>query len=140
MSEPIRAQVDIEVRYVETDQMGVVHHANYVVWFEVARTSLCAQSGYHYSDIEALGYRLVNSALSVRYRLPARYGETVRVTCWIDHLPSRAIHFAYEVHRDGELLATGITGHLWVESATNRPCRAPEVLREPFRRLAGLIE
>ena len=140
MSEPVRTEVDIEVRYVETDQMGVVHHSNYVNWFEVARTKLCKQSGYHYAAIEELGYHLMNTALSVRYRRPARYGETVQVTCWIDDLPSRAVHFAYEVHRDGELLATGITGHLWVEAATNRPCRTPEELREGFRRLAGLVD
>jgi len=140
MSGPVRTEIDIEVRYVETDQMGVVHHSTYATWFEVARTRLCEQSGYHYAAIEKLGYHLVTSALSVNYRRPARYGETVQVTCWIDHLPSRAVHFAYEVHRDDELLATGITAHLWVEAATNRPCRTPEVLREGFRRLAGLIE
>ena len=140
MSEPVRAKIDIEVRYVETDQMGVVHHSNYVNWFEVARTRLCEQSGYHYSAIEELGYYLMNTELSVKYRSPARYGDTVQVICWIDHLPSRAIHFAYEVRRGDELLATGITGHLWVESGTNRPCRTPDVLNEGFRRLAGLIE
>jgi len=93
----VRTRVDVEVRYFETDQMGVVHHANYVVWFEVARTDLCARSGYHYADIERLGYRLMNSELQVRYRQPARYGETVGVTCWIEHLASRAIRFAQGV-------------------------------------------
>ncbi len=136
--EAVRTRVDVEVRYFETDQMGVVHHANYVVWFEVARTDLCARSGYHYADIERLGYRLMNSELQVRYRQPARYGETVGVTCWIEHLASRAIRFAYEIHRDGELLVTGSTQHLWIEAASNRPCRAPEELRRPFRKLAGL--
>ena len=88
MGEAVRTRVDVEVRYFETDQMGVVHHANYLVWFELARTDLCARSGYHYADIERLGYRLMNSELQVRYRKPARYGETVGVTCWIEHLAS----------------------------------------------------
>lgn len=118
--------------------MGVVHHANYLVWFEVARTDLCARSGFPYAEIERLGYRLMNSALDVRYRQPARYGETVTVVCWIERLASRAVHFAYEVHRDDELLATGNTAHVWIDQASNRPCRMPEQFRAPFRRLAGL--
>ena len=138
MGDAVRTRVDVDVRYFETDQMGVVHHANYLVWFELARTDLCAQSGYHYADIEQLGYRLMNSELQVRYRKPARYGETVTVICWIEQLASRAIGFAYEVHRDEALLVTGSTQHLWVETATNRPCRAPQELRGPFRKLAGL--
>jgi len=130
--------VDIGVRYFETDQMGVVHHANYLVWFEVARTDLCARSGFPYAEIERLGYRLMNSALNVRYRRPARYGETVNVVCWIERLASRAVHFAYEVRRDDELLATGGTEHVWIDGASSRPCRMPEELRQPFRTLAGL--
>jgi len=138
MAEPVTARVEVAVRYFETDQMGVVHHANYLVWFEVARTDLCALSGFPYADIERLGYRLMNSALSVRYRQPARYGEKVQVMCWIERLASRAVHFAYEVRRDGELLATGSTEHVWIETASHRPCRMPEQLRAPFRKLAGL--
>ncbi len=138
MGDPVRTQVDVEVRYFETDQMGVVHHANYLVWFELARTALCAESGYHYADIERLGYHLMNSAAALRYRQPAHYGDTVRVTCWIENLPSRAIHFAYEVHRGDLLLATGSTEHLWIEVEGQRTCRAPEALRGPFSRLAGI--
>ena len=135
---PLRALVDVAVRYFETDQMGVVHHANYLVWFEVARTDLCARSGFPYAEIERLGYRLMNSALNVRYRSPARYGEVVTVVCWIERLASRAVHFNYEVRRDTELLATGSTEHVWIDGASDRPCRMPEELRSPFRRLAGL--
>ena len=138
MAVPEKALVDVAVRYFETDQMGVVHHANYLVWFEVARTDLCARSGFPYAEIERIGYRLMNSALSVRYRKPARYGETVSVACWIERLASRAVQFGYEVHRGEELLATGSTDHVWVETASNRPCRMPEQLRAPFRGLAGL--
>ena len=138
MSEPVRVDVEVEVRYFETDAMGVVHHANYLVWFELARTKLCAASGYHYAEVETFGYRLMNSRVTARYLRPARYGETVTVACWIDRLASRAIHFAYEVTREGERLATGTTEHIWIEVESERPCRAPEELREPFRRLAGV--
>jgi acyl-CoA thioester hydrolase len=137
---PVRCEIEVEVRYAETDQMRVVHHANYVVWFELARTRLCALSGYHYAEIEKLGYLLMVTGVEVRYRKPARYGDTVRVACWGERLASRGVRFAYEVLKDGELLATGATDHIWIEAATGRPCRTPEPLREPFRRLAGLTE
>jgi acyl-CoA thioester hydrolase len=138
MSEPTRCATDIEVRYAETDQMGVVHHANYIVWFELARTRLCALSGFHYADIEKMGYLLMVTGVEARYRRPARYGETVRVVCWGERLVSRGVRFAYEVFHGDELLATGATDHIWIESATGRPCRTPELLREPFRKLAGV--
>ena len=88
MGEAIRTQIDVEVRYFKTDQMGLVRHANYLVWFELTRTDLCARSGYHYADIERIGYRLLNIELQVRYRKPAHYGKTVSVTCWIEDLAS----------------------------------------------------
>ena len=135
--QPTSISIDVEVRYAETDQMGVVHHSNYVVWFELARTRLCATTGWHYADIEKLGYLLMVTAVEVRYRRPARYGQTVQVTCRLARLASRGLTFAYDVTLDGQLLATGKTEHIWVEMATNRPCRTPEPLQEPFARIAG---
>jgi acyl-CoA thioester hydrolase len=148
MTEPIRAPVrvetDIEVRYAETDQMGVVHHANYVIWFELARTALCSRSGFHYADIERLGYLLMVTGVEVRYHRPARYGEVARVTCWCERMASRGLRFAYEVRkatREGdERLVTGATDHIWIEAATGRPCRTPAAVREPFERLAGMAK
>jgi acyl-CoA thioester hydrolase len=138
--QPVRADTEIEVRYAETDQMGVVHHANYIVWFELARTRLCALSGYHYADIEKMGFLLMVTGVQLSYRRPARYGDAVKVVCWGDWLGSRGIRFAYEVYRGADLLVTGTTEHIWIDAATGRPCRTPELLREPFRRLAGLAE
>lgn len=133
----LRAEVEVEVRYAETDQMGVVHHANYLIWFELARTTLCTRSGFHYRQIEELGYLLMVTVANVQYRKGARYGDRLRVVAWLDRLASRGLRFAYRVHRDEELLATGTTEHVWVEAATQRLCRTPEPLREPFARLAG---
>jgi len=140
MSEPVRHVTEIEVRYAETDQMGIVHHANYLVWFELARTHLCRLSGFPYAEIETLGYLLTVTGVELRYSRPARYGETVAVTCWGERLMSRGVRFAYEVRRGEELLATGATDHVWIERASGRPCRTPELVREPFRRLAGLAD
>ncbi len=128
--------ISVEVRYAETDQMGVVHHAVYPVWFEMARTALCLETGYHYAEIERLGYLLMVTGLEVRFGKPARYGDTVGVTCRVERLASRALRFGYEVARDGERLATGATDHLWVARATGRPCRIPEVLRPGFEALS----
>lgn len=137
MSDPARVEIPVEVRYAETDRMGVVHHSRYLPWFELARTRLCARCGHEYREIEERGYYLIVSRAELKYRKGAHYGETVTVACWIDGLASRGIRFAYEVRRGEELLVTGTTEHLWVESGSGRPCRTPEFLREPFRRLAG---
>ena len=139
-NDPIRTAIDVEVRYAETDQMGVVHHANYVIWFELARTRLCSDSGFHYADIERLGYLLMVTGVEARYHRPARYGDVVQVVCWCERVGSRGLRFAYEVQKAGERLATGATEHVWIESASGRPCRTPEPLRAPFARLVGLAD
>jgi acyl-CoA thioester hydrolase len=129
--------VDVEVRYAETDQMGVVHHANYLVWFELARTGLCALSGYDYPSIEKAGYLILVTEAELRYHRGARYGDRVQVEVWLDLLESRGLRFRYEVRRNGEKLATGRTHHLWVEAETGRACRVPSPWREAFAALAG---
>ena len=135
---PLRTTVDVEVRYIETDQMGHVHHANYVAWFELARTRLCVDAGHPYPQVEAMGYLLIVTAVEVRYRQPAHYGDVVAVSTWVDRLASRLMRFAYEVRCGERLLATGATEHVWVDRETRRPCRMPAVLREPFARFAGV--
>lgn len=135
---PIVEESMIEVRYAETDAQGVVHHSNYIVWFEVARTSLCRQSGYPYADIEAMGFNLVVTGTRTRHRNGAVYGDTVRVQCTLSQFKSRGLVFDYKVFRDDELLATGETEHIWVSRETGRPCRVPKPLEDAFRRVAGL--
>lgn len=136
-----RASVDLEVRYAETDQMGVVHHSVYAVWYEVARTRLCEATGYHYAEIEAMGYNLVVAALETRYLSPARYGDVVTVDCWLERFSSRLLRFGYTVRRgpgataDSLLLATGATQHVWVEAGQERSRRIPESLRPAFESL-----
>ena len=132
-----RTEVELEVRYAETDQMGVVHHSNYLCWFEVARTRHCEESGHHYADIEEQGHWLVVTGASIRYRQGARYGEKVVVSCALDWVATRAVQFAYEVRCEGRLLATGTTEHVWVDRKTRRHCRIPDYLSDTFLRLAG---
>jgi acyl-CoA thioester hydrolase len=95
-------------------------------------------SGFHYAEIEKMGYLLMVTGVEVRYRRPARYGDIVKVVCWGEKLGSRGLRFAYEVKKGDDILATGASDHVWIESKTGKPCTIPAPLREPFRRLAGL--
>ncbi len=131
----------MEVRYFETDQMGVVHHANYIVWCELARTRLCLEAGFHYAEIEKRGLLLLVTGVHLSYRSPARYGDTVRAACWVDKVSSRGVTFEYRIERGdpagaagATLLATASTEHVWVDAGTRRPVRFPEELKAPFER------
>lgn len=137
MSSPAEIEIDVEIRYAETDRMGVVHHSRYLVWFELARTHLCRQTGYHYAEIEAMGYFLVVTRADLVYRKGARYGDTVRVACRLARLGSRGLRFEYEVRKDGDVLVEGATEHIWVEVASGKPCRIPAAVRPGFQRLAA---
>ena len=131
-----RCEVELEVRYAETDQMGIVHHANYLIWYELARTRFCLEAGKPYPEIEALGYFMIITQAQQDYRLAACYGETVQVSCWLDWVASRSLQFGYRVTRDEQVLSTGYTRHLWVRRDTRRPCSMPESIRETFLKLA----
>jgi acyl-CoA thioester hydrolase len=111
--------VDIRVRYAETDQMGVAYYANYLVWFEVGRSEFCRERGFRYADLEALGYKLVVSDVNCRYRGSARYDETVIVRTRVKGANKRMITFEYQIlrkSREEEVIAEGETRHICVDS------------------------
>lgn len=99
------------VNYSEIDQMGVVYHARYAVWLDVARTEYLRQAGMTYRELEAMGFFLVVGDLTMRYHRPARYDDLVRVRCWVRELASRRVTFAYRLtHAEsGSLLVTAET-------------------------------
>jgi len=132
----LQSEAELEVRYAESDQMGIVHHANYLIWFELARTRFCIDAGKPYPEIEALGYFMIITRSQLDYRRAAEYGDTVQVSCWLDWVASRSLQFGYRVTRDGQELTTGFTRHLWVKRETRRPCSFPESLRETFLKCA----
>jgi acyl-CoA thioester hydrolase len=109
MADALSGEITIRVRYAETDRMGLLHHANYLVYFEQARTELLRQIGFTYRDMEDAGFLLVLTKVEVKYRQPARYDEllTIRTTV-VRTTPIRVEH-KYEVLRDGLLLAEGAT-------------------------------
>ena len=110
--------VEIRVRYAETDQMGVAYYANYLVWFEVGRSEFCRTKGFRYADLEALGYKLVVSDVHCRYRNSARYDETVIVRTRLKEVNKRMVTFGYQILRkDGEeVIAEGGTRHICIDS------------------------
>jgi len=103
--------ITLRVNYSETDQMGVVYHANYLIWFDRARTELMRETGVTYKELEQQGVYLAVSEVRVRYRAAARYDDLVHVRCWVRELASRRVTFGYAVERaaTAELLATGET-------------------------------
>jgi acyl-CoA thioester hydrolase len=95
----------LRVNYSETDQMGVVYHARYLVWLDIARCEHLRRTGVTYAELEARGLRLAVAELRIRYRQPARYDDVVRVRCWVREAVSRRISFGYVLdHPEREAL------------------------------------
>lgn len=131
-------EVDIVVRYKETDQMGIVHHSNFVVWFELGRTDLLRKQGMSYHEVEGrLGLLLPVIHLDVDYHQPARYGDDIVVRTRIAKLTGVRIQFAYEVYRRGEgnPLVTGSTHHAWVDK-NMKPVRVDRRFPELYQMLS----
>jgi acyl-CoA thioester hydrolase len=94
---PRESTIEVRVRYAETDQMGVVYHANYLVWCEIGRTDLIRQLGTSYADLERNGVGLAVIDASVRYHSAARYDDLIRVRTVISDVRSRAVTFDYTI-------------------------------------------
>lgn len=128
----------LRVRYAETDQMGVVYHSNYLIWFEVGRVELMRSLGFDYKRMEAEDdcYIVVGDA-HCRYQYPARYDEVLRVRTRILESMSRVVKFGYELFRDADshLLATGETTHV-ICGKNGKPKMLPEKYRARFREIA----
>lgn len=103
----------LRVRYAETDQMGVVYHANFLVWMEIGRTDHCRERGFAYTEMEAAGFRLAVTDVHCRYQASAKYDDEILVVTRVREARSRQVIFDYEIRHgvDGRLLATGDTTH-----------------------------
>jgi acyl-CoA thioester hydrolase len=131
----------VRVNYSETDQMGVVYHARYLVWLDVARCEYLRQSGMSYRELEDAGLRLAVSEVVVRYRQPARYDDLVRVRCWVRDVASRRVEFGYAVEHadDGRLLATASTSLLALNQ-TMTLTRLPDTVRQALHSIPDPIK
>ena len=121
----------LTVRYAETDKMGVVHHAVYPIWFEMARTDYIKALGMSYAEMEENGIMLPVAAISCKYRQPARYDDEITVTARVTRLNAAKIEFAYEaILPNGAVACEGTSVHAFVDAETFRPMnfkkRCPE--------------
>jgi len=116
----------IRVRYAETDQMGVVYYANYLVWMEVARVEYCRAIGFHYKDMELDdGVLLAVAESHCRYVSPARFDEEISIATTVSDVNRRFVSFDYEMTCAGRRVATGTTRHVFL-GRTLRPIRLPD--------------
>ena len=128
---PLISETFARVNYSETDQMGVVYHARYLVWLDIARTDHLRRTGVTYADLERLGLRLAVGDLRIRYRRAARYDDLVRVRCWVRECLPRRITFGYALDLEGQdgLLVTAETA-LMVLGPDFQWARLPAEVRE----------
>jgi acyl-CoA thioester hydrolase len=129
-------EIQVRVRYAETDRMGFLHHANYLVYFEQARTDLLRAVGATYKDMEDQGYLLVLTKVEVKYHKPAHYDDLLTVRTTVQRTTFVRIDHRYEVLRDGVLLAEGATTLACIDR-DGRPQALPEFLRGETTRPQG---
>jgi acyl-CoA thioester hydrolase len=131
----------VRVNYSETDQMGVVYHARYLVWLDIARTEHLRLSGMSYRELETAGLRLAVSNVSIQYRQPARYDDRVRIRCWVREVASRKVDFGYAVEHadDGRLLATASTSLLALDASMTLT-RLPDRVRQALRAIPDPVK
>ena len=117
-----KSEKEIEIRYAETDQMGVVYHANYLVWMELGRTQLVKDLGFDYAGLEERGYLSPVLDLSVQYKKAMRYGQVATIRTWIHEHGKLRTTYAYEIlHEDGSIAATGKSMHTLIQKENFRP-------------------
>jgi acyl-CoA thioester hydrolase len=137
LKQQFTAEARLRVRYAETDQMGVVYHANYVVWFEVGRVELLRTLGFRYRDMERKeDCHIAVVDVRCRYKAPARYDDEIVIRTELKNVRESLLHFRYEVLRaeDSALLAEGETTHIVVNSKFEKT-----VLPEKYLRLLGMV-
>jgi acyl-CoA thioester hydrolase len=131
---PEYVETTVNVRYAETDQMGIVYYANYLVWFEVGRVAWCKTKGFHYAEMESRDGRfLMVAEACCRYKSPARFEDDIVVRTALARATDKVIQYRYEVcsKSTGQILATGETKHV-VADSNFRPARLPDHYRGYF--------
>ena len=121
---------EVKVRYAETDKMGIVYYANYLVWFEVGRTEYLLAEGLDYRDVEKDGLFMAVVESHCVYKAPARYGDDVIIQSWPSDVKHSSLKFNYKVLRkkDNFLLAEGYTTHVLIDKDV-KPRKIPEKIR-----------
>lgn len=127
-------ELEVRVRYAETDQMGVVYHGNYAQYFEMGRVEWLRNLGLSYAFMEKNGIMLPVVSLTINYKKPARYDDLLRVRTIFKKQESVRIEFDYEIYNQkGELLTTGNSVLVFVDMKTGRPVSPPDYVTERLK-------
>jgi acyl-CoA thioester hydrolase len=122
------SEMEIQVRYAETDQMGVVYHANYIIWFELGRTRLIEELGFKYADMENYGYLSPVVDVQASYKKPVKYGEKAFVRTWVEEYNGIRTVYHYEIlNEQRELCVEGSSTHVVVKKETFKPVSLKKV-------------
>ena len=131
-------ETNLRVRYSETDQMGIVYHSHYLVWFEIGRTDWCRAAGLPYADMERSGLFIPVTRAECSFRRRSSYDDPIRVVTRMSELSRRGCTFSYEVRNPaGDLLAEGATRHVFTDGA-GRPSRGSESVVSALGGFRGL--
>lgn len=122
-------EIQIRVRYGETDQMGVVYHGNYALYLEMGRIEWLRKLGVSYKSMEENGIMLPVVSLTINYKKSAGYDDVINVKTQLKNRPTAKIEFEYEItNKDGEILTTASTVLVFVDMKTGRPTKAPQYI------------
>ncbi len=127
----ITSESKIQVRYSETDMMGIVYHANYLPWLEIGRTNLLKENGLSYSEMEQSGILLPVVEIHVNYRRPATYDDEISIKTMIQERSLARVRLDYELRKDEEVIATGHSVHAFM-NRSGQPIKAPRRFLEMF--------
>jgi acyl-CoA thioester hydrolase len=128
------AETSIRVRYGETDKMGVVYYGNYPLYYEEARTDAIRKLGIPYVKLEEMGVMMPVARMNIKYVMPAKYDELLRVVTIVPELPGRGMTFRMEIYNEAdELINIGETMLLFIDSESRKARRAPEVLIDQLK-------
>jgi len=115
-------ETQVEVRYQETDQMGVVYHANYLIWFEIGRTKFIEQLGFQYAEMEKNNIVSPVIDIQISYKQPAKYGDTVTIFTWLEKYKGVRATYAYRIENEHkDTLVTGTSEHVIVDKESFKP-------------------
>ena len=129
----LKSELFLDVRYYETDQMGIVHHSNYVRYFECGRTALLKEVGLPIEKIEEAGVMLPVVSVEAKYKVPARLGDTLKVVTMVNEVPRAKLVIRNEIYNPaGELVCLGGVTLGFIDAMTRRPVRCPEILVKLF--------
>ena len=130
----LKSEHFLDVRYYETDQMGIVHHSNYIRYFECGRNAMLKEMDMPMEKVEASGVMMAVVAVDAKYKVPAKLGDTLRIVSIIDTPPTAKVVVKTEIYnQNGQLVCTGSVTLGFIDAMTRRPVRCPEALAEIFR-------